>query len=130
MLASCSATGNCILIDVIKVSLPKIFNCFHLYGNLLDKVKFSHHGELLGISNSQTGIMFIIGKRCKQQRVNVLGFIEIDGYVRLYKIILKYYLKHYLLYDKLHKNRDTVYVFFEENLKIIRYFLFDICFFL
>ncbi|EGI69240.1 WD repeat-containing protein C10orf79 [Acromyrmex echinatior] len=91
MLASCSAAGNCILIDIIKVSLPKIFNCFHLYGNSLDKVKFSDHGELLGISNSQTGIMFIIGKRYKQQRVNVLGFIEIDGYITDFLIYEKSY---------------------------------------
>ncbi|KAG5339959.1 CFA43 protein, partial [Acromyrmex charruanus] len=91
MLASCSAAGNCILIDIIKVSSLKIFNCFHLYGNLLDKVKFSHHGELLGISNSQTGIMFIIGKRYKQQRVNVLGFIEIDGYITDFLIYEKSY---------------------------------------
>jgi len=90
MFASCSVAGNCILIDITRVSLPKIFNCFHLYRNFLDKIKFSRYGKLLGIANSQTGMIFIIGKRFKQQHVDVLGFIEIEGYVRLYKIILKY----------------------------------------
>lgn len=87
MLASCSIAGNCILIDITKVSLPKISNCFHLCGNFLDKIKFSHYGELLGIGNSQTGMIFNIGKRLKQKRMDVLGLIEISGYVRLYKII-------------------------------------------
>ncbi|XP_036145766.1 cilia- and flagella-associated protein 43 [Monomorium pharaonis] len=81
ILVSCSDTGNCILIDITKVSLPKIFNCFHLYENFLDKIKFSCNGELLGIGNSQTGMIFIIGKRPKQQRIDVLGFIEINGYI-------------------------------------------------
>ncbi|XP_071559950.1 cilia- and flagella-associated protein 43 [Temnothorax nylanderi] len=81
ILASCSVAGNCILIDITKVSLVKIFNCFHLYGDFLDKIKFSRNGELLGIGNSQTGMIFIIGKRLKQQRIDVLGFIEIDGYI-------------------------------------------------
>lgn len=65
----------------------KTLNCFHLYGDYLDKIKFSRHGKLLGIGNSQNGIIFIIGKRLIQQYVNVLGFIEISEYVRLYKIL-------------------------------------------
>ncbi|XP_011693346.1 PREDICTED: uncharacterized protein LOC105453253 [Wasmannia auropunctata] len=81
ILALCSITGNCILIDITRVSLPKIFNCFHLCGIFLDKIKFSRHGELLGIGNSQTGMIFIIGKRFKQQHVDILGFIEIGGYI-------------------------------------------------
>ncbi|XP_011872064.1 PREDICTED: uncharacterized protein LOC105564361 isoform X2 [Vollenhovia emeryi] len=81
ILASCSAAGNCILIDVTKTSLLKILNCFHLYGNYVDKIKFSCHGELLGIGNSQTGMIFLVGKRLKQQRVDVLGSIEIAGFI-------------------------------------------------
>ncbi|XP_072759720.1 cilia- and flagella-associated protein 43 [Anoplolepis gracilipes] len=79
ILAACSVAGNCILIDITL--LPKIINCFHLYGDFLDRIKFSHHGELLGIGNSQTGKIFIIGKQFEQQPVNVLGLIEIDGYI-------------------------------------------------
>ncbi|XP_029667223.1 cilia- and flagella-associated protein 43-like [Formica exsecta] len=79
MLVACSVAGNCIFIDI--TSLPKIFNCFHLYGDVLDRIKFSHCGKFLGIGSSQTGKLFIIGKRFEQQPVDVLGFIEIDGYV-------------------------------------------------
>lgn len=80
ILAACSVAGNCIFIDVS--SLPKIFNCFHLHGDILDRIKFSQYGELLGIGNSQTGKIFIIGKRIEQQPVDVLGLVEINGYVR------------------------------------------------
>lgn len=80
MLVACSVTGNCIFIDV--TSLPKVFNCFHLYDDVLDRIKISHCGEFLGTGSSQTGKLFIIGKRFKQQPVDVLGFIEIGGYVR------------------------------------------------
>ncbi|KAL6445963.1 hypothetical protein ACFW04_000971 [Cataglyphis niger] len=79
MLVACSVTGNCIFIDV--TSLPKVFNCFHLYNDVLDRIKFSHCGEILGTGSSQTGKLFIIGKRFRQQPVDVLGFIEIDGYI-------------------------------------------------
>ncbi|KAL6262925.1 hypothetical protein P5V15_005713 [Pogonomyrmex californicus] len=81
MLASCSTIGNCILIDIMTISLPKIFNCFHLCGHFLDRIKFSRHGKFLGIGSSQTGRIFVIGKRLKQHRMDVLGLIEIGGYV-------------------------------------------------
>ncbi|XP_067208945.1 cilia- and flagella-associated protein 43-like [Linepithema humile] len=77
VLASCTIAGNCIFIDVTNISSPKIVNCFHLHGDSLDRIKFSLYGSFLGIANSQTGKMFIIGKRSKQQRVDVLGFMEV-----------------------------------------------------
>jgi len=82
MLASCTIAGNCIFIDVTNVLSPKIVNCFHLHGGSLDRIKFSIYGSFLGIGNSQTGQMFIIGKRAEQQRMDVLGFMEIGECVR------------------------------------------------
>ncbi|KAL0119320.1 hypothetical protein PUN28_009711 [Cardiocondyla obscurior] len=87
--ALCSVTGNCILIDITKVSSPKIFNCFHLYGDILDKIKFSRYGKYLGIGNSRTGMIFIIGKRIKQQHVDVLGFIKVAGCITNFLIYEK-----------------------------------------
>lgn len=82
MLASCSIAGNCILTDVTNISSPKIVNCFHLHGNPLDRIKFSLYGSVLGIGHSRAGKMFIVGKWPKQQRVDILGYIESDECVR------------------------------------------------
>lgn len=82
MIASCNVVGSCIFIDVTNVSSPKIFNCFHLHRDFLDKMKFSRCGELLALGNSHAGKVFIIAKPLKQQRANVVGHLEIGVYVR------------------------------------------------
>lgn len=51
-------------------------------------MKFSLYGRTLGIGNSQIGILFVIGKQFRQKQVDVLGYVEIDGYVRQSILIL------------------------------------------
>ncbi|EZA53241.1 hypothetical protein DMN91_004557 [Ooceraea biroi] len=103
MLASCSISGNCIFIDVTNSSSPRIFNCFHLHKDPLDRIKFSLRGELLGIGNSQTGRIFIIDKQREERQVDVLGLIEVGGHIT-----------DFLIYEK-SNNRFEILVLITAN---------------
>jgi len=82
VLASCSVTGNCILIDITDASSPKVLNCFHLHGDSLDRIRFSLRGEHLAIGNSQSGRIFIVDKQREGRHADVLGLVEVGGHVR------------------------------------------------
>jgi len=82
MLASCSGTGNCILVDIADASSSKILNCFHLHGDPLDRVRFSLRGEHLAIGNSQSGRIFVVDKQREGRHADVLGLVEVGGHVR------------------------------------------------
>ncbi|EFN89911.1 WD repeat-containing protein C10orf79 [Harpegnathos saltator] len=90
MLASCNVAGSCIFVDVTSVSSPKIFSCFHLHRDPLDKMKFSRRGEFLALSNSRTGDIFIIGKPLKRQRADVVGHLEIGGHMRQLSLVVDF----------------------------------------
>ncbi|XP_032687920.1 cilia- and flagella-associated protein 43-like [Odontomachus brunneus] len=81
MIVSCNVVGSCIFIDVTNVSSPKIFNCFHLHRDFLDKMKFSRCGELLALGNSHAGNVFIVAKPLKQKCMDVVGHLEIGVYI-------------------------------------------------
>ncbi|XP_043265656.1 cilia- and flagella-associated protein 43-like [Colletes gigas] len=60
ILAACSATGNCVLVEVSAPSTPKIVCCVHLQREPLDRMNFSEEGRILGVGSSQNGRLFIL----------------------------------------------------------------------
>lgn len=61
LLATCSDTGNCLLVETSTPSSPKVLGCAHLQREPLDKLKFSDGGGLLGVGSSQLGRLFLLG---------------------------------------------------------------------
>ncbi|XP_076651468.1 uncharacterized protein LOC143358312 isoform X2 [Halictus rubicundus] len=60
VLATCSAAGNCLVLDVSTPSAPKIARCAHLQKEPLDRLKFSEEGNLLGVGSSRLGRVFLL----------------------------------------------------------------------
>jgi len=100
MLASCSVTGNCILIDITDASSLKVLNCFHLHGDSLDRIRFSLRGEHLAIGNSQSGRIFIVDKQREGRHVDVLGIVEVGGHVRRSDVTFDIYLDYIMIFYK------------------------------
>ncbi|XP_076629987.1 cilia- and flagella-associated protein 43 [Colletes latitarsis] len=60
ILAACSATGNCVLVEASALPSPKIVSCVHLQREPLDRMNFSEEGRVLGVGSSQNGRLFIL----------------------------------------------------------------------
>ncbi|XP_078038699.1 cilia- and flagella-associated protein 43 [Augochlora pura] len=60
ILATCSAVGNCLVVDTSAPSAPKILGCAHLQTEPLDRLKFSEEGNLFGVGSSGIGRLFLL----------------------------------------------------------------------
>ncbi|XP_026674066.1 uncharacterized protein LOC113465032 [Ceratina calcarata] len=60
ILACCSVTGNCVLVDASTPRFPKITGCAHLQREPFNLVKFSEGGRLLGVAATPLGRLFLL----------------------------------------------------------------------
>ncbi|XP_076759574.1 uncharacterized protein LOC143428525 [Xylocopa sonorina] len=58
--ASCSTTGNCLLMETTRQSCPKVTSCVHIQQEALDRVKFSEGGRLFGVGASDLDRLFLL----------------------------------------------------------------------
>ncbi|CAL7938344.1 unnamed protein product [Xylocopa violacea] len=79
--ASCSITGNCLLVETTTTSCLKVTSCVHIQQEALDRVKFSEGGRLFGVGASDLGRLFlllpIIAKPCTILTARVIACLNL-----------------------------------------------------
>lgn len=83
ILATCSATGSCVIVDALPPFLLKIVTCVHLQKGSLDRIKFSERGRILGVGSLRQGRLFLIVPEANS-KMKVAAIINIQRRVRVH----------------------------------------------